>query len=48
MESFFILKSTSKSKKLLLRKMGLAFIFFFLGPILGIFKGLWMEGFLFQ
>ena len=46
MESFFILKSTSKSKRVIAAKNGFSFYFLFLGPILGIFKGLWMEVFI--
>ena len=43
MESFFILKNVAKPKKIIAVKNGFSFNFFLLGPIMGAFKGLWME-----
>ena len=43
MESFFILKNVAKPKKIIAVKNGFSFNLFLLGPIMGAFKGLWME-----
>ena len=45
MESFFILKNISKPKKIIAARNGFSFYSFTLGPIWGIFMGLWTEGF---
>ena len=46
MESFFILKNISKPKKIIAEKNGFNKYPFFLGPFWGLFKGLWLEGFI--
>ena len=43
MESFFILRNIS-DKKIMAENNGFNKFAFFLGPIWGIFKGLWFEG----
>ena len=44
MESFFILRKISEPKKIMAENNGFNKFAFFLGPIWGIFKGLWFEG----
>ena len=44
MESFFILRNISKPEKIIAENNGFNKYAFILGPVWGIFKGLWFEG----
>ena len=44
MESFFILRNISDPKKIMAENNGFNKFAFFLGPVWGIFRGLWFEG----
>ncbi len=44
MESFFILENASKTKNVIAVKNGFSLNIFFLGPLWGLFKGLWSQG----
>ena len=44
MESFFILKNSSKPEKIIATINGFTLNTFLFGPFWGIFKGLWLEG----
>ena len=43
MESFFILRNVSDPQKIIAENNGFNKFLFFLGPIWGIFKGIWFE-----